>query len=542
MRPRAVLGRFAVVLAPGLAATLVAAAIVAWRAAAPHEYWAAGMYRLLVTLACERFDRWLSWAVAAAAAAAFAGSALARRGPRPGVVRAAAVVLALVGALRALVAVDAWRAAQGPNLLLISIDTLRADRLGAYGYPLPTSPTLDRRLAGEGVTFLDVYSQSPKTTPSHMTMLTSLYPCVHGIALWWGDRPAYVLNPAVHTLAEVLRNAGFTTAAFTGGAHMDHSRGFDHGFQVYEDLGAGAELGRGLRWLKHNRRWRFFLFYHTYQVHDPYLPPPHLVEAFAPDYTGPILDTVKELRRGGARYVELSRRFWASVDRSDPRAVDFVERLYAAGIRNMDDNTLTRLLDALVQWGVERDTLVVFTSDHGEAFNEHGVFLHDDLYAGTLRVPLVLRFPGRLPAGRTVAARARIIDVMPTILDLLGVPPPPGIQGRSLLPYVRDDAGGRDAPSEHDPAEGVVYESLRSGSLSYIAGPPGEFLFDLTVDPEETGNLAPERPDTLAALRAARDARRTECGRLAKLYGPTTVAVTPDEAQLRRLRALGYLQ
>lgn len=535
-------GRFAVALAATAVTTAVAAAVLGWRAALPHEYWQSGLRRLVVLLAVERFDAWAPWAAAVALAGALVLGGLAWT-PRPRRVRLAGALLLGVGLLRGAVALGAWRAAQGPNLLLISIDTLRADRLGTWGYPLPTSPTLDRRLAGEGVTFLDTWSQSPKTTPSHMTMLTALYPCAHGIGLWWGDRPAHVLNPAAHTLAEVLRNAGFSTAAFTGGAHMDGSRGFDHGFQVYEDKGGGTELGRALRWLKHHHRERFFLFFHTYQIHDPYLPPPELVREFGDGYQGPILDTVKQLRRGDAPYEEQSKRFWASVDRTKPADVEFVQRLYAAGIRNMDATTLAPLLDALRQWDVERDTLVVFTSDHGEAFDEHGVFLHDDLYRGTLHVPLVLRFPGRLPAGKRVDARARLVDVMPTILDLLGVPASDGMQGRSLVPFVREDGGGRDAPSEFDDSPRAhPFESLRAGPFSYILEGTREQLFDLGTDPGETTDLAAAQPDTLTTFRTARALRLEECKRLAALYGPVGAGVAPTDERVKQLRALGYVE
>jgi arylsulfatase A-like enzyme len=536
------LARVEIALAPAAVATAIAAVVSGWRAAVPHEYWQSGLRRLVVLGAVERFDAWAPWAAGAAVLGALVLGLFAWT-PRPRRARLAGAFLLGVIFLRVAVAVGAWRAAQGPNLLLISIDTLRADRLGPWGYPLPTSPTLDRRLAGEGVTFLDTWSQSPKTTPSHMTMLTALYPCVHGIGLWWGDRPAHVLNPAAHTLAEVLRNAGFSTAAFTGGAHMDRRRGFDHGFQVYEDKGGGTELGRALSWLKHHRRERFFLFFHTYQIHDPYLPPPDLVREFGDGYQGPILDTMKHLRRGEGPYEEQSKRFWASVDRTRPADVAFIQRLYAAGIRNMDATTLTRLLDALAQWDLERDTLVVFTSDHGEAFDEHGVFLHDDLYRGTLHVPLVMRFPGHLPAGKRIEARARLVDLMPTVLDLLGVPASAGMQGRSLVPFVHDDATGRDAPSEYDDSPRAhPFESLRAGPYSYILEGTREQLFDLGADPGETTDLAAGQPETLVTFRTARATRLDECKRLAAVYGPTGGDVMPTDERVRQLRALGYVE
>ena len=536
----------ALALGLALAATLAAGAAAALRTAAEQGWLDAGFYRLVVRTAWDRFDAWLPFA----AAAALAGAGLAaivrrwrRRAPRTGL-RAALALLAVLGALRAGTALEAWHAARGPNLLLVSIDTLRADHLGAYGYDLPTSPTIDARLAGEGVTFTDVYSQSPKTTPSHMTLLTSLYPSVHGVELWQNGKPAHVLNPAVHTLAEILKNAGYATAAFTGGAQIDPVRGFDQGFDLYTVSG---QQRRARRWLGRHRWQRFFVFYHTYDVHDPYLPPDEYIRLFDPDYRGRVLDAIHRLRAAGgmsvAAWEGVSRRFWDSVDRSDPRDVRFVERLYDAGIRRMDTETIRPLLDRLDQLGLARDTLVVFTSDHGEAFGEHVQFQHEDLYAGTLHVPLVLRWPGRLPAGLRIASRVRLIDVMPTILELLGVSAPPSLQGQSLTPLLHDayaSPATEGAVSEY--SDGRLYESLRRGGLSYIVDGPEERLFDLVRDPAERQNVLATRPEEAAAMRAALERWRRNCRALVPLLGPRGGTIAPSDETARRLRALGYME
>ena len=543
---RALARDLALALGLALTATLAAGAAAALRTADEQGWVAAGFYRLVVRTAWDRFDAWLPLA----AAAALAGAGLAaivrwwRKRPARAGLRAALVPLAVLGALRAGTVLEAWHAARGPNLLLVSIDTLRADHLGAYGYGLPTSPTIDARLAGEGVTFTDVYSQSPKTTPSHMTLLTSLYPSVHGVELWQNGKPAHVLNPAVHTLAEVLKNAGYATAAFTGGAQIDPVRGFDQGFDLYT---VGGQLRRARRWLGRHRWQRFFVFYHTYDVHDPYLPPDGYIRLFDPEYRGRVLDAVHRLRAEGgmsvAAWEGISRRFWDSVDRSDPRDVRFVERLYDAGIRRMDAETIGPLLDRLDQLGLARDTLVGFTSDHGEAFGEHGQFQHDDLYAGTLHVPLVLRWPGRLPAGLTIASRVRLIDVMPTILELLGVPAPPSLQGQSLTPLLHDaysSPAAEGAVSEY--GDGRVYESLRRGGLSYIVDGSEERLFDLLRDPAERQNVLATRPEEAVAMRAALEGWRRNCRALAPLLGPRGGTIAPSDETARRLRALGYME
>ena len=536
----------ALALGLALAATLGAGAAAALRTAAEQGWLAAGFYRLVVRTAWDRFDAWLPFAAAATLAGAGLAAIVRRwRGlpPRTGL-RPALALLAVLGALRAGTALEAWHAARGPNLLLVSIDTLRADHLGAYGYDLPTSPTIDARLAGEGVTFTDAYSQSPKTTPSHMTLLTSLYPSVHGVELWQNGKPAHVLNPAVHTLAEILKNAGYATAAFTGGAQIDPVRGFDQGFDLYTVSG---QQRRARRWLGRHRWQRFFVFYHTYDVHDPYLPPDEYIRLFDPDYRGRVLDAIHRLRAEGgmsvAAWAGISRRFWDSVDRSDPRDVRFVERLYDAGIRRMDAETIRPLLDRLDQLGLARDTLVVFTSDHGEAFGEHGQFQHDDLYAATVRVPLVLRWPGRLPAGLRIASRVRLIDVMPTILELLGVSAPPSLQGQRLTALLHDAYGSpaaEGAVSEY--GDGRLYESLRRGGLSYIVDGPEERLFDLVRDPAERQNVLATRPEEAAAMRAALERWRRNCRALVPLLGPRGGTIAPSDETARRLRALGYME
>jgi arylsulfatase len=537
----------AVLAAVAVMGALVAALVVGLRVAGAQGWWTAGYRRLVVDAVCLRFDQWGLVALGAALACALVAEGVQRgrgTGRLPVGRRAARVavgVLLAIGGMRAAVAVDAWWVGSGPSLLLVSIDTLRPDHLGAYGSALDTSPVVDRRLAGEGVTFEEVYSQSPKTTPSHMTMLTSLYPSVHGIEMWDDAPTGAVLNPAVHTLAEVLKNAGYATAAFTGGANVHRSRGFDQGFDVYKH---GDQLTRATRWLAAHRRRKFFLFFHTYAVHDPYLPEDRDIARFAPDFRGPLLDTVRALRAGGARSWEQAHaRFWAAVDTDDPTTVRFVERLYDAAIRGMDESVVAPLLDQLDWLGLGRDTLVVFTSDHGEAFGEHGAFQHNDLYAGTLRVPLILRFPGRLPGGLRVGARARLIDLMPTVLDLLGVAAPPEIEGRSLVPLLH----GPSSASEGCVSELLqsrvhrVFQSMRRDGLTYIVDGGVEQLFDLATDPGEVRDLAPTQPDQVASARADLARWRAAQRVLAARLGPAGTVI-PDAETVRQLRALGYVQ
>jgi arylsulfatase A-like enzyme len=542
--------RAVVLLAVALLVALSVAAVGGAAAAAEHRWWASGLRWLPVAAVVERFDPAAGIALGVWAALAGALWFLSRRrgrpiGPAPGraLTAIAATLVVLLVVLRVGWAVRIL-APRGPNVVLVSIDTLRADRLGAYGNPAPTSPVIDSRLAGAGVLFEETYSQSPKTTPSHMTMLTSLYPSVHRIDMWEEGIPGRSLDPTVPTLAEVLKNAGYATGAFTGGANVDRSRGFDHGFDVYKH---SAQLRRGTRWIRHHQWQRFFVFFHTFDVHDPYLPPDRLIAQFDPDYRGPVLDELRKIRDGGLKGDWWNRHhaFWDSVDGSDPRDVAFVRNMYDAGIRHMEEQTLAPLLDLLDALDLSRDTLVVFTSDHGEAFGEHDVFLHNDLWVGTIHVPLILRFPGRLPAGRRVARPAAVIDVMPTILDLVGVPAPSTLQGRSLVADARgtpaDDTPVAIKSEYGDASTDWNYASLRRGPLTFIADGPRELLFDRTTDPGEQHDLIASRPALAAPLRAALADWRGRCRRLAARWNGGGI-VSPDTKTVRQLRALGYVR
>jgi arylsulfatase A-like enzyme len=538
-----------VIAAIALGSALAVAAGLAAGDATAQGWFAAGYWRLVAVAAWDRFIHVLPFTAPAALVVIAALRLLRARGarlPDPSgrpALRAGAATLVILALLGAAARLDRRRTAAGPSLVLISIDTLRADRLGAYGYAPPTSPTLDARLARHGTLFEDVYSQSPKTTPSHMTLFTSLYPSVHGIELWTeGSETGNRLNPAVHTLAEVLKNAGFDTGAFTGGANLHRSRGFDDGFDAYKHSG---QLARAQAWLEARRGHRFFLFFHTYAVHDPYLPAPEWQTAFVHGGAPRLLEAVARLRKDGGGWERAHRVFWESVTPSDAEDRRTLSALYDAAIRTMDERTLAPLLDRLDALGVADETLVVLTSDHGEAFGEHGVYLHDDLYAGTLRVPLVLRFPGRVPAGRRVPDRVRLIDVMPTVLELLGVPAPTGLQGRSLVPFLRDGTAGLPAApavSEYSNSSiGRVFESIRAGDTAYIVDKGSEQLFDLRRDPGEEQNLAASGPPTLSALRGELGRWREACRTLADRFGPSGPGVAVDAETAARLKALGYL-
>src|SRR5436309_4712262 len=344
----------------------------------------------------------------------------ARRGARPMTPRFARLAPSAV----ALLVVCACGKAAPRNLLLVSIDTLRADRIGAYGYQRGTSPAMDR-LAARGVRFETVIADSNWTLPSHMTLFTGRAPSVHGVTL-----PAHRLAPEVPTLAELLRARGYRTAAFTGGGWVLGVYGFARGFERYEDHGldfpTALELAeRKIRDFATDDR--FFIFVHTYEVHCPYDPPSSYAARFR---TRPPEDELETRGRCGNTYYNTSGL--------TPGQAKFLSDRYDASIRYADD-LLAGFLERLEAGGRLSDTLVVVLSDHGEEFLEHGRIGHRATqYIESLRIPWIMVGPGLEP--RVVQEPAGLADVMPTVLGLLRIPPPPS-DGVSLLRVLQ----GRDA-------------------------------------------------------------------------------------------------
>ncbi len=388
------------------------------------------------------------------------------------------------------------------NVLLISIDTLRADHLGTYGYSRPTSPRIDA-LAASGVRFDWVFSQSPKTAPSHMTLLTGLYPQSHGISNL-GPSENRRLADDVETLAELFRSNGYRTAAYTGGGHISEEVGFARGFERFAGpLGIGKSTKAVREVLSEWADEPFFVFLHTYAVHDPYTPSGEYRDLFVdPAYSGQIVSSAARLRElAGPSWADRHRLYWSKVKRESPADRQHLIDLYDASIRHADER-VGNVLDSLRANGLHDRTLVVLLSDHGEMFWEHRDYLHNALYEEILRVPLVMQIPdafapgGRTLAGQSVRVRVRLIDVMPTLLQLAHVPVPFRVQGESLVPLLEGREGeSRDVASLWPRAN---LQALRRGPWKLIrAGKESEAsrveLYDLEGDPGETRNIAQER-------------------------------------------------
>lgn len=447
------------------------------------------------------------------------------------------------------------------NVLLISIDTLRADRLGSYGYDRDVSPNLDR-LATSGVRFDQAITQSPWTTPAHMSLMTSLPPSSHTVNQGFrqflrhqrGKGKFRVLPDGVVTLAELLHARGFRTLALTGGGTLGGELGFARGFEQY--LGNARKLrpqtwSRLIGWLADPDPRPFFLFFHTFEVHAPYL---HIDDARAlmspeqADALQAFIDANPEMTEKQLKdYLEDQELF----------RVEITSRLYDGGIRHTDA-FLGRLFEELRHRGLWDRTLIVVTSDHGEEFADHRPSkiynVHcDTTYDELVRVPLILRAPGRITDGRVIADQVRLLDLAPTILELLGLPVPSLMQGTSLVELMENGRWGRrlEAHSEAS-CIGPEWKSLRSERYKYLAvfepsegertGIPGEpkrqELFDLQQDPKEQSNLAAAQPELLARMRS----------RMFSYYREEALPMIGGERNLEageefadELRALGYI-
>ena len=324
------------------------------------------------------------------------------------------------------------------NVILISIDTLRADHLGCYGYHRDTSPSIDR-LASEGILFENAFSNSHWTLPSHMSMMTSQYPSVHDVNLHY--RYDQRLDESKTTLAEVLKSNGYATAAFTGGGQVAPEFGFGQGFDEYntiDTLYGNTELLDGIfDWLDKNHDRRFFMFVHTYSAHSPYIPPEPFRGMFDDNYSGNIIDSPEKMNKACIGDCNIHGLFASSINTSDPQDVYHAIALYDEGIR-YTDYCIGELLERLDSLDLSRETAIIFTSDHGEDLTEHGIIAeHHDVYDEQTHVPLIIRLPGG--DSKRAESLVQSIDITPTILDILDIPPTPGMQGEDLIPMPETD-------------------------------------------------------------------------------------------------------
>jgi arylsulfatase A-like enzyme/Tfp pilus assembly protein PilF len=401
---------------------------------------------------------------------------------------------------------------EAPNVLFVTIDTLRADHVGCYGYKQVKTPNIDS-LAADGSRFARAYAVVPVTLPSHSSMMTGTYPMLSGMHDFSGNK----LSPLQPTLASVLKQSGYQTGAVIAAAVLDSRFGLNQGFDFYYDHFEFSRLDEAnldemerpgnvvadvaLDWLAKNSRHKFFLWMHLYDPHFPYHPP-------------------------------------------EPYATEYAAHPYDGEIAFADEQ-LGRVLRFLKEKGIYQNTIIVLCGDHGESLGEHGEKTHGFfIYNATMHVPLIIHLPEAL-AARTVAEPVSLVDLMPTVLSAAGLPTPSQVQGHSLLSEIRGVPAATDLPTNRTlygetflPRIHFDWSELRASENAkyhFIEAPRPE-LYDLTKDPGELHNLFSEKT-------AVADEMRAQLKSLIRDYsaGKEMAEKTGlDPALMERLKALGY--
>jgi arylsulfatase len=373
------------------------------------------------------------------------------------------------------------------KVILISIDTLRADYLGCYNPKAKATPEIDH-FAANNILCKDVTSQSATTAPSHKSIFYSLYPSIHKTSM------RGIPKETAQSPVEVIQSNGFRTAAFTGGGQLSHSFGFARGFETYwepktdpfvkhqtEEMQSAA-----FSWLEHHSDEPFFLFLHTYEVHCPYSPPPAFFQKWAAWYDGPVKDTCYPS-------VRLGRRL-------SPVDFEYIRSLYSAEV-NYIDFFIGQLLQKLKTLKIYDETAIIFLADHGESLGEQGYIGHNQLHQVQLHVPLILHLPGI--QSMKINAPLESIDVMPTIFDVLPIASRPTVfQGKSILPLIRN-------PKTFDQNRPLISEEpgqvrVKINRYAAIFSQDGSFadrLYDMQSDPLELQNIAAKNTQLIQKMK-----------------------------------------
>jgi arylsulfatase A-like enzyme len=402
-----------------------------------------------------------------------------------------------------------------PNIILISIDTLRADRLGCYGCPTGTSPNLDA-FSRDGVQFMQAFSQAPTTATSHMSLFTGLLPPVHRVSslLRFPEQAKELrlsgLGAGIPTLAQYLKENGYRTVGLHNGGLVSPFFGFAKGFDRYtakripwQRLYKNPSPLQIIKKLLHPAsatRKPLFLFLHTYICHDPYTKAPQEIrERFLP-FPEPGLPIEGGSAKGS--FQEMHDSFWKAIDGSNRSHRDHVRALYDAGV-SYADWIFGEIVALLKRNGSYDDSLIAVVSDHGEEFWEHGDTLHKFLWVETLHVPLLVKFPGGKYGGRKIAAPVGQFDLMPTLLDYLRITPRLKLQARSLLPQIHGEGAAPGRVLSFD--DSLQFVRVKQGRYVYSNGvqlKPGHWLFDGSNDPGEQHNLAASDTRAFRQMRA----------------------------------------
>lgn len=439
--------------------------------------------------------------------------------------------------------ITAASAATPPNIILIIIDTLRSDHLGCYGYRRATSPTMDA-IAAEGVRFDQAISAASWTTPAVMSIFTSLPPFLHQTVSY-----STMLPEGMTTLAAELKKGGYQTAAIIVNPYASSKFGFNRGFDLYDDNSIQLAAGLGdldlnnnsvsdkvtqyaVKWLKSSRQSDrpFFLHLFYFDPHYDYMPPSPYDGMFTdPDYSG---------GQDGSKITTLDGKPLTRADKEQ------IIGLYDGEIRYTDDQIKT-LIDTLRNMNLMTNTLLVITGDHGEEFWDHGTVAHGHtLYDELLRVPLIMRWPKAIKQKQVVAEQVSLIDLMPTVLDMVGLPIPIQCRGQSLVSLLKSSASRTfiERPVFSETASKIPLKSIRTPSQKLIEYSREKTFeaYDLDNDPFECDDLAlmPNYAGFQPLLTAYQDWKKQNAEFNATNHPAQTIQIDPQ--LMKQLKSLGY--
>jgi arylsulfatase A-like enzyme len=381
------------------------------------------------------------------------------------------------------------------NIIFISIDCLRTDHLGRYGYSRNTSPHFDR-FVDDAVLFNTCISQCTSTLASHSSMLTSLIPEHHG-AFFTRN---LALPAEVQTMAEILKENGYKTVSFNDGGQIAPRFALNQGFDLYESTSPQRKyrkytfrriVKKSMDWIERNPQEKFFMFLHTYETHHPYEPKKEDLELFEQDYSGKLPDYIS---------VDLINRINRGTVQIDDQDLQHLINTYDAEIKSMD-RSLGRFLEFLKEKGLYEDTIIIFTSDHGEEFGEHELIAthSNSLFNEQIRVPLAIKFCDSQYSSREIDSLVRSIDILPTMLEAVGVESSAPFEGVSLAPLIQGKTDNLEllAISQRDMRETKPeFWSIMNEKWKLYNGK----LYDLENDPQELIDQSADHADLKAML------------------------------------------
>jgi arylsulfatase A-like enzyme len=425
-----------------------------------------------------------------------------------------------------------------PNIILITIDTLRADHLSCYGYPRQTSPFIDS-IARESTVFTGAYSTSSWTAPSMASIFTGLYPRGHGVVHGVAQGPSAAITGQemlvndFATMAEIFKKAGYTTFGVSSNGHISRGTGFGQGFDYFDIhwfMKSPASNLSVKKWLNPIRKAsRYFLWIHYFDPHNPYAPRLPWYRAYIAQ-SNSYSKWLREVMPNPKEFIEELK--------TDANGLNVLKDRYDSEINYCD--YYIKELFALLQPG--ENTLVIITADHGEAFLEHGQLLHGDtLFEEEIRIPLIIKVPGKNKTAKTLPQVVSNRDILATLVDFTGMKPGVEIPGKSLMSLI---SGASTVAPEY-----ICYEldwngwakGVRCDNWKLLLTGHGEkemFLFDIQVDPSEQQNLVGRQPDQVRLL----ESRLNEWLSVHPEFKAPKIRLPVDKNQEDKLRTLGYIQ